>query len=310
MRKAVVHELTELARADERLVLLTGDLGFMVIEEFADTHPKRFINIGVAEANMLGVAAGLALEGFRPYCYSIATFASLRPFEQMRNGAHLHQLQVRVIAVGGGFGYGTAGITHHAVEDVAVMRTLPHMRVIAPADDRDAALAVRLLHDEAGPTYFRLAKDSRVLGALPGTFNSTRLQVIGDGEILLLALGTIADEAVRAQELLAARDIHVRVAIATCLAPTPSAHLVELLSGARSVVTLEDHVLPGGLGSLVAEVIAENGIACGLQRLGVEETHHSTLGSEAFLRRRAGLDAESVAARLATQVLRQYLRAS
>ncbi len=310
MRKAVIHELTELARTDPRLVLLTGDLGFMVIEEFADTHPSRFINVGVAEANMLGVAAGLALEGFRPYCYSIATFASLRPFEQMRNGAHLHQLQVRVIAVGGGFGYGTAGITHHAVEDIALMRTLPHMRVIAPADDRDAADAVRTLHNEAGPTYFRLAKDARVLDALPGTFDATRLQVIGAGDLLLLALGTIADEAVRAQALLTARGISVRVAIATCLAPTPLAHLVELLQETSTVVTLEDHVLPGGLGSQVAEVIAERGLGCRLQRLGVEETHHRTLGSEAFLRRRAGLDAESVAARLATRVSRHYLRAS
>jgi transketolase len=310
MRKAVIHELTELARTDPRLVLLTGDLGFMVIEEFADAHPSRFINMGVAEANMLGVAAGLALEGFRPYCYSIGTFASLRPFEQIRNGAHLHQLQVRVIAVGGGFGYGTAGITHHAVEDVALMRTLPHMRVIAPADDRDAAAAVRTLHAEPGPTYFRLAKDSRVLEALPGSFDATRLSVIGDGDVLLLALGTIADEAVHAQKLLAARGIGVRVAIATCLAPAPLAHLVELLSEAHTVVTLEDHVLPGGLGSQVAEVIAEQALGCRLQRLGVEETHHSTLGSEAFLRRRAGLDAESVAARLATQVSRHYLRAS
>lgn len=310
MRKAVIHELTELARADKRLVLLTGDLGFMVIEEFAEAHPRRFINMGVAEANMLGVAAGLALEGFRPYCYSIATFASLRPFEQLRNGAHLHQLQVRVIAVGGGFGYGTAGITHHAVEDVAVMRTLPHMRVVVPADDRDAAAAVRALHAEPGPTYFRLAKDARVLGALPGTFDQARLQVVGDGDVLLVALGTIADEAVRAQDLLAARGINVRVAIATCIAPAPAAHLLELLSEARSVVTLEDHVLPGGLGSQVAEVIAEGGLGCRLQRIGIEETHSSTVGSEAFLRRRAGIDAETVAARLASLVARQYLRAS
>jgi transketolase len=310
MRKAVIHELTELARVDERLVLLTGDLGFMVIEEFAETHPTRFINMGVAEANMLGVAAGLALEGFRPYCYSIATFASLRPFEQLRNGAHLHQLQVRVIAVGGGFGYGTAGITHHAVEDVALMRTLPHMRIVAPADDRDAAAAVRALHQEQGPTYFRLAKDARVLDALPGTFEESSLQVVGDGNVLLLALGTIADEAVRAQELLAARGIHVRVAIATCVAPAPVAHLVELLSDARSVVTLEDHVLPGGLGSQIAEVIAEHGLGCRLQRLGIVETHASTVGSEAFLRRRAGIDAETVAAHLASLVARRYLRAS
>jgi transketolase len=310
MRKAVIHELTELARADERLVLLTGDLGFMVIEEFADTHPARFINMGVAEANMMGVAAGLALEGYRPYCYSIATFASLRPFEQLRNGAHLHESQVRVIAVGGGFGYGTAGITHHAVEDVAVMRTLPHMRVVVPADDRDAAAAVRILHNEPGPTYFRLAKDSRVLDALPGTFDDTRLQVVGDGDVLLLALGTIADEAMRAHASLASRGIHVRVAIATCIAPAPLAHLAELLGAAGSVVTLEDHVLPGGLGSQAAEVIAEQGLGCRLLRLGIEETHSSTVGSEAFLRRRAGLDSETVAARLATLVARHYLRAS
>jgi transketolase len=306
----VIHELTELARTDERLVLLTGDLGFMVIEEFADTHPRRFINMGVAEANMLGVAAGLALEGYRPYCYSIATFASLRPFEQLRNGAHLHQSKVRVIAVGGGFGYGTAGITHHAVEDVAVMRTLPHMRVVVPADDRDAAAAVRALHDAQGPTYFRLAKDSRVLDGLPGTFDEARLQVAGEGDVMLLALGTIADEAMRAQESLAARGIHVRVAVATCLAPPPVAHLAELLGAASNVVTLEDHVLPGGLGSMAAEVIAEQGLGCRLLRLGIEETHFSTVGSEAFLRRRAGLDAETVAARLASMVARHYLRAS
>jgi len=215
-----------------------------------------------------------------------------------------------VIGVGGGFGYGTAGVTHHALEDVAVMRTLPHMRIIVPADDRDAVAAVRALHRAPGPTYFRLAKDARVLDALRGTFQAARLQLVGDGDVLLLALGTIADEAIRAQALLGARGIRVRVAIATCVAPAPVEHLVEILGEARTVVTLEDHVLPGGIGSQVAEVIAEGGLRCRLLRLGVEETHSSTLGSEAFLRRRAGLDAESVAARLATTVAQHYLRAS
>jgi transketolase len=295
MRKAVIHALAEMATTDDRIVLLTGDLGFMVIEEFADRHPARFINVGVAEANMAGLAAGLALEGMRPYCYSIATFATLRPFEQLRNGAHLHDLAVRVIGVGGGFGYGTAGITHHAVEDIAVMRALPRMRIVAPADDRDAAGAIRALHDAAGPTYYRLAKDARVLEALPDGFETDRLTTVGVSQVTLLAIGTIADEALRARQLLEERGLEIRVAVATSIAPFPVASLLDIIDSSSILVTLEDHVLAGGLGSLVAEVMADHGRSVPLVRLGVTETGHATLGSERFLRSRAGLDAASVA---------------
>ena len=136
MRRAFVRSLIELAEQDERVVLLTGDLGFMVLEPFAERFPDRFINAGVAEQNMLGVATGLADGGMIPYVYSIATFATLRPYEFIRNGAALHRLPVRIVGVGGGLDYGQNGITHWALEDIGVLRIQPEMTVIAPADAR------------------------------------------------------------------------------------------------------------------------------------------------------------------------------
>ena len=141
MRGTFITGLVDLAAADERIVLLTGDLGYTVIEPFADRFPERFFNVGVAEQNMIGVATGLAEAGFIPFAYSIATFASLRAYEFIRNGPVAHHLPVRIVGVGGGFEYGSAGFTHHALEDLAVMRVLPEMTVIAPADARQAGKA-------------------------------------------------------------------------------------------------------------------------------------------------------------------------
>jgi len=294
VRKAAIEALSDLADSDDRLVLLTGDLGFMVIEPFADRHPGRFINVGVAEANMVGIATGLALEGMRPYCYSIATFAVLRPYEQLRNGAHGHDLQVRIIGVGGGFGYGPAGYSHHALEDIAVLRALPRMRIVVPSDDRDTGAAIRQLHAAPGPTYFRLAKDSRVLRELSGEYQPAVLQTVGEGSVLLIAVGTIADQALAAQAWLGKRGVEIRVAIATTIAPFPVDHLLHLLDASSLVVTLEDHVLAGGLGSLVAEIMADHGSLRRLHRVGVRDTAYTALGSEHYMRTRAGLDGVSV----------------
>src|SRR5688572_5227789 len=142
MRGAFAKTLTELARSDERILLLTGDLGYMALEVFADEHPKRFFNVGVAEQNMVGLATGLAEAGFIPFVYSIVTFATLRPYEFIRNGPIRHQLPVRVVGVGGGFEYGHNGLTHFGLEDVGVMRVQPGMRVIAPADHEQARNAL------------------------------------------------------------------------------------------------------------------------------------------------------------------------
>ena len=173
--------LAELADSDPRVLLLTGDLGFMAVEPFADRHPGRFINVGVAEQNMVGMATGLAEAGYVPFVYSIATFAALRSYEFIRNGPVLHGLPVRVVGVGPGLDYGPNGITHWALEDVAVLRPLPGLAVIAPADDPQTASAVARDHTLPGPAYLRLARMGPAIAGLDGRFAMGRAHVLGDG---------------------------------------------------------------------------------------------------------------------------------
>src|SRR5437016_102519 len=159
LRRTFVNALAELAEHDTRIVLLTGDLGFTVVEPFAERFPERFFNVGVAEQNMVGLATGLAEAGFVPYTYSIATFASMRPYEFIRNGPVHQRLPVRIVGVGGGLEYGVNGISHFALEDLALMRVQPGMTVVAPADVEQARSALVALADLEGPIYFRLGKD-------------------------------------------------------------------------------------------------------------------------------------------------------
>ena len=289
--------LTAIADRDDRVVLLTGDLGFMVIEEFADRHPTRFINVGVAEANMLGVAAGMASDGRIPFCYSIATFATMRGYEQLRDGAVLHRLPVRVVGVGPGFAYGSAGPTHHALEDLAITRVQPGMTVIGPADDHHVAQALEATYALPGPIYYRLGKNAASLPDLP-PFALGRVAELRRGDdVSLLTTGTMAEVGLRTAAILAENGVDAGVHVVETLAPTPAAPLVELLRRAPAVVTIEDHYVTGGLGSLVAEVLADSGLHTRLVRCGVTEGSDGTSGSDGFLLARAGLSPETLAER-------------
>src|SRR5262245_23365599 len=166
MRRAFVQTLTEIADRDSRILLLTGDLGYMALEPFAEKFPSRFFNVGVAEQNMVGLATGLAEAGYLPFVYSIVTFATLRPYEFIRNGPIQHQLPVRIVGMGGGVEYSHNGLSHYGLEDVAVMRAQPGLSVIAPADYQQARAAVLATWDLPGPIYYRLGKDDRTL--VPG----------------------------------------------------------------------------------------------------------------------------------------------
>lgn len=296
MRSAIVVELAELAARDSRVVLLTGDLGFTVLEAFAERFPERFFNVGVAEQNMIGVATGLADAGFIPYVYSIATFVTLRPYEFIRNGPLLHGLPVRVIGVGGGLDYGHNGVTHYALEDVAVMRVQPGMTVLAPADPGQARVALREIHDHAGPAYLRVGRAGQAVPGLDDRFRLGRLEEIGDGDdVAVLALGTLAAEAVVAAEALDREGIATTVAVAASLAPAPVDDLIALLSRVPVVVTVEAHYPSGGLGSLVAEVIAEHGLPCRLVRRAVQEMPVAVTGTPAHLHELHGLSGERIA---------------
>ncbi len=300
MRSAFVSALVEEAERDDRIVLLTGDLGFMALEPFRDRFPDRFFNMGVAEQNMVGVATGLANAGYTPFCYSIVPFAVLRPYEFIRNGPVLHGLRVRIVGMGGGFEYGTAGPTHYGIEDVGAMRLLQDMAVIAPADAAQAATAVPALAGWPGPAYLRLGKNDRLsVPGLDGRFELGRVQEVRQGsDVVLFAMGGIASSVVSAADQLQADGISAAVVVLSSISPRPVDDIVDLVSTYRRAVTIEAHVTVGGIGSLVAEIIADSGVDCRLLRIGVEHPYGKRGGSEAFLHQAHGLSPTAVAARI------------
>lgn len=298
MRSAFVEELCAQAAADERVFLLTADLGWSVLERFAAAFPRRFLNVGVAEQNMLGIAAGLALEGYTPFVYSIATFASMRGYEQFRNGAVLHRLPVRVIGMGGGFSYGHAGPTHHALEDLAITRAQPGVTVVAPADGAQARQALRAVARVSGPVYFRVDKaESPDVAALGGRFAPDRPELVRPGkDVLYLTTGSITHAALKAAETLHRGGISAAVAVQAHLSFRAAPALCHLLESYPRVVTVEEGTVAGGLGSLVAEAIAQHGLPCRLSMQGVKTTFVTAGGGTEYLRGRHGIDAAGLAA--------------
>ncbi len=298
MRGTFIRVLCELADRDPRVVFMTGDLGYTVVEPFAERHPDRFFNVGVAEQNMVGLATGLAESGFIPFVYSIATFACLRPYEFIRNGPVLHHLPVRVVGVGGGFEYGPAGPTHHAVEDVGVMRLQPGLAVVCPADYQQAASALRATWDLPGPIYYRLGKDERTtVPGLDARFALGRAEQVREGDdLVLLAMGSIANDVVAAAETLAEQGVDAGVVVVASLSPPPVEDLAALLGRYRLAITAEAHYVVGGLGSLVSEVIAERGLASRLVRCGLRTPLDLPSGGERYLARAHGISREALVA--------------
>jgi len=291
MRKAFSTTLAELAQRDDRIMLLTGDLGFMALEPFADRFPERFINVGVAEQNMVGLGTGLAESGFIPFLYSIATFASMRAYEFIRNGPIMHDLPVRIVGVGGGFEYGPAGPTHYGLEDLGLMRIQPGITVIAPADHQQMRTALLESWDLPRPIYYRVGKDDRtIVPGLDGRFELGRAAVIGTGrDILFITMGAIAGEVLAAVETLAQRQVGCTTVVVSSFNPDPTEDLLEALSRFPLAVTVEAHYREGGLGSMVAELIADNGLRCKTVRCGVGTTPSGLTGSQAYLQERHGL---------------------
>lgn len=301
MRREFVEGLVELAAADERIVLLTGDLGFAALEPFIERFPDRFFNAGVAEQNMVGMATGLAEAGFTPFVYSISTFASMRPYEFIRNGPVLHRLPVRVVGIGEGVDYGHNGMTHYALEDIALMRAQPGLTLIAPADSAQLRPALRAVQDLPGPAYIRLSKQSFTVPGLGDAFELGRAQLIREGEdAVIVAMGGMAATAVSCADLLSENGVSAGVVAVACLSPAPVRDLVAALSGVPLALSLEAHYVTGGVGSLVAEVIAEHGLACRLIRAGVQSPLVGVSGTREYMHEQIGLSVE----RLAATVLR------
>ena len=296
MRKSFVATITELAAQDPRIILLTGDLGFMALEPFMEKFPDRFFNLGVAEQNMVGVATGLAESGFIPFVYSIVNFAALRPYEFIRNGPILHRLPVRVVGVGGGVEYGYAGSTHHGLEDIAVMRAQHNITVIAPADPAQTRSALQSTWDLPGPVYYRIRKNDREhVPGLDGRFELGRAQILGEGaDLLLIAMGGITGEVVKAAETLASQGVECTIAIIASVHPSPDEDLAKLFERFPLALTIEAHSISGGVGSLAAEIIADRGLGSKIVRCGTRGYLDGISGSQTYLQDQYGISAEKI----------------
>lgn len=268
MRKAFIDALCQMAEKDSCIWLLTGDLGYTLLEQFRDRFPNRFVNAGVAEQNMIGVATGLALSGKTVFTYSIANFAFMRCLEQIRNDVCYHNTNVKIVAVGGGITYGAQGYTHHAVEDLAIMRTLPNMMVLAPEDTVEAGLATKALIELPGPGYLRLGKNSTPM--VDGErFSVGKPLVVRDGaDVTLLSTGGTLEKTIEAAALLERQGIHAGVASVHTLKPVDTVSLQSLIVRSPLVVTAEEHSPSGGLGTVVLEAIA--GRPGQLYRIGID----------------------------------------
>ncbi len=264
----------------------------MVLEKYAAAYPDRFFNVGIAEANMVNLATGLALDGWIPYVYSIATFASMRGYEQIRNGPVLHKLPVRIIGIGGGFSYGHSGTSHYSLEDFSIMRVQPGLGVIAPADPDQTRNALYATYDHPGPLYFRIGKggDRKVEG-LNGRFSMGSVEIVGSGrEVLLLSTGGMACDVAEVANTLG----NATVGIVATINPPPTLALEKLIHGFKNVISIEEHYLPGGLSSLVAETIASLGKAVNFKAMGVCEMPEGITGSRNYMLQRVGLDQASL----------------
>lgn len=297
MRDHFVKRLSQLAAADSRIMLLTADLGFGVLTDFAAKFPNQFLNVGVAEQNMTGLATGMAMEGLIVFTYSIGNFPTLRCLEQIRNDAAYHGANVKIVSVGSGFSYGSLGMSHHATEDISILRAIPGITIFSPGDLWEAMEATEAAVKTPGPCYLRLDKSAAGSNEAPGekfVIGEPRVRRRG-GDLTIIATGGIVEEALKAAETLAAQSIQTRVMSVHTIRPL---HIESILAAAREtrgIITLEEHTVEGGLGGLIAETLLEHGaVPRRFRRMGLRSGFSSIVGSQGYLRKRYELDANAV----------------
>jgi len=303
MRNAFIDELTAIAHSDEKVFLMVGDLGFGVVEDFETRFPERFLNAGVAEQNMMGMAAGLASSGYKVFVYSIGNFPVFRCLEQIRNDVCYHELDVSIVSIGAGLSYGTLGYSHHAVDDIGVMNALPGMTIYSPADDSETRLALRASLSVSTPKYFRLDKSGAagIFSTSSSRFPNWSRLAQGD-KALLLTTGSVSIEVLEAERILSAQGIDVSVYSIPILKPLKFER--ELMQQFERIVVIEEHSVSGGLGSIISEQVALYQLKVNLVKLALPNAIYHELGSQKYLRNHFGIDALGIANKV-----REILRA-
>lgn len=302
MRDTFVKTLVELAKENKNIELLTGDLGFGVLKPYWETLPDQFTNAGIAEQNMAAVAAGMAMEGKTVFVYSIGNFPTLRCLEQIRNDCTYHKANVKIVCVGGGLVYGSLGMSHHATEELAIMRALPDMTVLAPGDKVEAEAATRAMAEYPGTCYLRLGRggERQIHESLPD-FRVGKAIKVRDSRnpsgynISLFSTGAILDEVCDACGKLEEKGIGVLQYSFPTVKPIDRETITECLKTTAAVFTVEEHNIIGGFGSAAAEVAAELGTGTPLYRIGMNDQYCTIVGTQQYLRNEYGLSAEKIA---------------
>lgn len=286
MRTTFINCLIEQARMDDRIFVLTPDMGFSLLEPFAAEFPDRFLNVGIAEQNAIGVAAGLALSGKLVYVYSIIPFVTMRCFEQVRIDVAYMKTNVRLVGVGAGLSYGPAGATHHAIEDIAIMRALPNMTICCPGDPVEVRELVNRSFEHSGPMYLRLGKSGEPT-IHPESIHINIGQAIrvtlGD-DLALITTSNMLEQGKKWIDEWSSEGRYVSLISMPTIKPLDTAIILQLLETGIPIITLEEHNVIGGLGSAVAEVIAESGKGISFSRIGIPDVYSHYVGSQQFLR--------------------------
>lgn len=299
MRRTCLNDVHSLARSDERVIFIGSDLGAGTLDGFRKELPDRFFMEGVGEANLVGMAAGLAMEGFIPYINTIATFLTRRCFEQVAVDLCLHNLPVRMIGNGGGLVYAPLGPTHIAIDDIALMRTLPNMCVVSPADADEMSRFMAKSLDWPTPIYIRLGKggDPIISRDEDGFEIGKSILLREPGDVLIVASGVMVNRALEAAEILKGNGMKCGVLNMHTIKPLDSERLLELASDVSLIVTLDEHLLAGGLGSAVSETLTDHlgGGAPAVKRLGIADRFTTEYGSQDSMLETFGLQPLQIA---------------
>ena len=299
MRNAFAKEITNQARKRKDIVLLSGDIGNRMFDEFKKVAPERFINCGIAEANMMSVASGLALSGLRPIVYTITPFTTTRCLEQIKIGAAYHNASIIIVGTGSGLSYSELGATHHSLEDMAILRSIPDIRIQAPIDSLELVMQLREAIEVNGPTYIRIGKKGeKTIHAKSNTLGISKGQMINQGkDCIILCIGPIIEEAIKARDKLKGDNVDLGIASLGGIVPLDENFLKDIISRKyKTWITLEEHYNIGGLGSTILEWLNDNKLlnSINLYRMGSPKEFIHELGDQHFTRNQLGLDANSI----------------
>lgn len=297
MRKAFIQSLLKAAKEDPNIIFVTGDLGYGVVDDFARELPAQFINAGISEQAMMGMAAGLASQGKRVFVYSIGNFSTLRCLEQIRNDVCAMNNSVVIVSVGSGYSYGTQGYTHHAVEDIAVMRALPNIEILLPSDSEEVRVITEYLCSSRNPAYLRLGKDGepKIHPAGSIKFDRSPYKITNGDDFAILTAGSIASEAILAVSNLASKGVNGSIYLIPSLDGL-TRNFLEQLSKYCVLITLEEHSPSGGFGSAILEQLNAIAFTSKLNIMAADQSMLSEIGSQSHLRKAKGISHQNIEA--------------